>query len=127
MALPLAALGFVGLVLYRALSKPAPKSKRRKGKKNKGPYTGAYDPNTGLGRGAPGFQTNIKKVSISPALAARIRAGENVSADEVTRDLEQQRQALSSSSSAVDSPPVPENVDPDWLPPQTNQGRKKRR
>ncbi|KDN52532.1 hypothetical protein K437DRAFT_272398 [Tilletiaria anomala UBC 951] len=48
----------------------------------------AYDPRTGIGRGAPGFQTNVAKVAIPPDIAARIRAGEDVSAEEITQALE---------------------------------------
>lgn len=128
----------MGLVLYRALNQsPDGQGKSKKSKrKSKKPasYTGAYDPSTGLGRGAPGFQTNIQKVSISPGLAARIRAGEDVSAEEVTRDLEQQkllaqqgRSAGGLGGAADQSKPLPESVDPDWLPAGLTQNRKKRR
>lgn len=48
----------------------------------------AYDPKTGLGRGAPGFQTNVKRIAVPPEIIARIRAGEEVSADEITRAQE---------------------------------------
>ncbi|KAE8224272.1 hypothetical protein CF319_g2810 [Tilletia indica] len=44
---------------------------------------GAYDPKTGIGRGAPGFQTGVKRVAVPAALAARIRAGEQVSPEEI--------------------------------------------
>lgn len=56
------------------------------------PGTGAYDPATGLGRGAPGFrmclfltpETNVRQVALPADLVARIRAGEQVSAEEIT-------------------------------------------
>lgn len=48
----------------------------------------AYDPKTGLGRGAPGFQTNIQRIAVPPEIIARIRAGEEVSAEEITRAQE---------------------------------------
>ncbi|KAK0556397.1 hypothetical protein OC846_001222 [Tilletia horrida] len=44
---------------------------------------GAYDPKTGIGRGAPGFQTSVKRIAVPAALAARIRAGEQVSPEEI--------------------------------------------
>ncbi|KAK7048229.1 hypothetical protein R3P38DRAFT_2868118, partial [Favolaschia claudopus] len=37
----------------------------------------------GIGKGAPGFQTNVRKVRVSPEIMARIRAGEDVSPDEI--------------------------------------------
>lgn len=49
----------------------------------------AYDPKTGLGRGAPGFQTNVRRVAVPPEIMARIRAGEDVSAEEITKAQEQ--------------------------------------
>ncbi|UZJ53944.1 hypothetical protein CBS101457_003264 [Exobasidium rhododendri] len=51
----------------------------------------AYDPKTGLGRGAPGFQTNIKRIAVPPEIIARIRAGEEVSADEITAAQDKMR------------------------------------
>ncbi|CAD6893895.1 unnamed protein product [Tilletia controversa] len=50
-------------------------------KKRRG--VGEYDPKTGIGRGAPGFQTSVKRVAVPAALAARIRAGEQVSPEEI--------------------------------------------
>ncbi|TFK29064.1 hypothetical protein FA15DRAFT_752865 [Coprinopsis marcescibilis] len=37
----------------------------------------------GIGRGAKGFQTNVRKVRVTPEIAARIRRGEDVSAEEI--------------------------------------------
>ncbi|KAG7088739.1 hypothetical protein E1B28_012707 [Marasmius oreades] len=37
----------------------------------------------GIGKGAPGFQTNVRRVRITPEIAARIRRGEEVSPDEI--------------------------------------------
>ncbi|GAA6005917.1 hypothetical protein JCM10207_007274 [Rhodosporidiobolus poonsookiae] len=72
----------VAYLSYRVYASLASPSKR------------AYNPQTGLGRGAPGFQTAVKRVAIPPALAARIRAGEEVSAEEVTAALEAEKQRL---------------------------------
>ncbi|GAA5986547.1 hypothetical protein JCM11641_003670 [Rhodosporidiobolus odoratus] len=58
------------------------------------PVSKPYDPKTGLGRGAPGFQTGVRRVQIPPALAARIRAGEEVSAEEVTKALEEEKERI---------------------------------
>ncbi len=56
-----------------------------------GPSNRPYDPSTGIGRGAPGFTTNVAQVRIPADIAARIRAGEEVSADEITRALDDVR------------------------------------
>ncbi|KAJ6508976.1 hypothetical protein C8R45DRAFT_969469 [Mycena sanguinolenta] len=37
----------------------------------------------GIGKGAPGFQTSVRKIRVPPELMARIRAGEDVSPDEI--------------------------------------------
>ncbi|KAG6919652.1 hypothetical protein DXG01_003516 [Tephrocybe rancida] len=37
----------------------------------------------GIGKGAPGFQTNVRQVRVTPAIAARIRRGETVSPEEI--------------------------------------------
>lgn len=34
---------------------------------------------------APGFQTNVRRIRVTPEIAARLRRGENVSADEIAR------------------------------------------
>ncbi|KAH0586481.1 hypothetical protein H2248_007713 [Termitomyces sp. 'cryptogamus'] len=39
----------------------------------------------GIGKGAPGFQTNVRKVRITPEIAARLQRGENVSPQEIAR------------------------------------------
>ncbi|KAF8073477.1 hypothetical protein FPV67DRAFT_1666249 [Lyophyllum atratum] len=39
----------------------------------------------GIGKGAPGFQTNVRRVRVTPEIAARIRRGENVSPEEIAR------------------------------------------
>ncbi|TRM61168.1 hypothetical protein BD626DRAFT_434895 [Schizophyllum amplum] len=38
---------------------------------------------TGIGKGAPGFQTNVRQVRITPAIAERLRRGEQVSPEEI--------------------------------------------
>jgi hypothetical protein len=39
---------------------------------------------TGIGRGAPGFQTNVRRIAVTPAIAARLHAGEQVSPEEIS-------------------------------------------
>ncbi|KAG6879820.1 hypothetical protein C0992_011103 [Termitomyces sp. T32_za158] len=39
----------------------------------------------GIGKGAPGFQTNVRKVRVTPEIAARLQRGEQVSPEEIAR------------------------------------------
>ncbi|BGP25483.1 hypothetical protein Rt10032_c04g2068 [Rhodotorula toruloides] len=83
-----------------------------------------YDPNTGIGRGAPGFQTGVRKVAIPKDLMERIKRGEEVSAEEITRGIELERERLAKEESSEASAggekgerrKVPANVDEEWLP-----------
>lgn len=99
-----------------------------------------YDPKTGIGRGAPGFTTNTRKVAIPRHLAERIRAGEDVSAEEVTAALEEERERLEkeereqrereeAEARGKKTMKVPESVDEDWLPAGATQkgGQARRR
>jgi len=99
---------YVAYRLYRTVLSSLPASSR------------PYDPKTGVGRGAPGFQTGVRRVAIPPALAARIRAGEEVSAEEVTAALEEEKARLDREEAAQrddeDRVKVPEGVDEEWLP-----------
>ncbi|SNX82928.1 uncharacterized protein MEPE_01634 [Melanopsichium pennsylvanicum] len=87
-------------------------------------YTGKYDPKTGLGRGAPGFQTGVKRVAVTPEIAARMRAGEQVSAEEIEAAVAKAQSQNKVNSTAVRSSNP--NVDQDWLPQGGNSpaGRK---
>ncbi|KAJ9478002.1 hypothetical protein PHBOTO_001568 [Pseudozyma hubeiensis] len=97
------------------------------GANKRGGYTGKYDPKTGLGRGAPGFQTGVKRMAVTPEIAARMRAGEQVSAEEIEAALAKAQSQSGASSTAVRNP----NVDQDWLPqgrssPAGKKGSKRR-
>ncbi|EDR01748.1 uncharacterized protein LACBIDRAFT_310529 [Laccaria bicolor S238N-H82] len=37
----------------------------------------------GIGKGAPGFQTNVRQLRVTPEIAARLRRGEKVSPEEI--------------------------------------------
>ncbi|KAF9446372.1 hypothetical protein P691DRAFT_804021 [Macrolepiota fuliginosa MF-IS2] len=37
----------------------------------------------GIGKGAPGFQTNVRQLRVTPEIAERLRRGEYVSAEEI--------------------------------------------
>lgn len=49
-----------------------------------------YDPSTGIGRGAPGFQTGSTRVALPASIVARIRMGEEVGSEEITEALEEE-------------------------------------
>ncbi|KIJ50418.1 hypothetical protein M422DRAFT_245683 [Sphaerobolus stellatus SS14] len=38
---------------------------------------------TGIGKGAPGFQTGVRRLAVTPEIAARLRAGEQVTPAEI--------------------------------------------
>ncbi|GAA5823922.1 hypothetical protein JCM5353_007337 [Sporobolomyces roseus] len=91
-----------------------------------------YNPTTGIGRGAPGFQTGVKKVAIPPELAARIRAGEDVSAEEVTEALDKERERMRKEEEEEErlksgGKKLPEGVDSEWLQPGALGNGKTRR
>lgn len=37
----------------------------------------------GIGKGAPGFQTNVRRIRVTPEIAARLERGEEVSPEEI--------------------------------------------
>ncbi|PWN33002.1 uncharacterized protein FA14DRAFT_192045 [Meira miltonrushii] len=76
-------------------------------KVKKDPRNQAYDPKTGLGRGAPGFQTNIKRIAVPPEIIARIRAGEEVSAEEITRAQEKMQREEAKAAAAAEAAESP--------------------
>ncbi|KAL9939236.1 hypothetical protein V8E36_002049 [Tilletia maclaganii] len=94
---------------------------------------GAYDPRTGIGRGAPGFQTSVKRVAVPAAIAARIRAGEDVSPEEIEAAQREAAEAaargatIGTSSAYHNSSPIVERrkeAPPvnEWLPENLQQG-----
>ncbi|KAL1702106.1 hypothetical protein EV121DRAFT_293663 [Schizophyllum commune] len=54
---------------------------------------------TGIGKGAPGFQTGVRQVRITPEIAERLRRGEDVSPAEI--------EAASRAADAAPPPPPP--------------------
>ncbi|KAF8156976.1 hypothetical protein B0H34DRAFT_657673 [Crassisporium funariophilum] len=62
----------------------------------------------GIGKGAPGFQTNVRRVRVTPEIAARIRRGEDVSPAEIAAaskkaDAEEDARTSSSELSTSES------------------------
>ncbi|KAJ3567081.1 hypothetical protein NP233_g6594 [Leucocoprinus birnbaumii] len=43
----------------------------------------------GIGKGAKGFQTNVKQLQVTPEIAERLRRGEYVSSEEITAAVAQ--------------------------------------
>ncbi|KAJ4496354.1 hypothetical protein C8J55DRAFT_413152, partial [Lentinula edodes] len=75
----------------------------------------------GIGKGAPGFQTNVRRIRVTPEIAARIRRGEEVSPDEIA--AASAKAGAGNVTSAVSSSPKTEaqttsSVEPvnEWLP-----------
>ena len=81
---------------------------------------------------APGFQTNVKRIRITPDIAARIRRGEEVSPEEIAEAAaraETMHRDQDSGSSILDRPPLVERVEkPDkdeWLPESITKPKKR--
>ena len=55
----------------------------------------------GIGRGAPGFQTNVKRIRITPQIKERLARGENVTPDEIA-EASRKMDELEASSSGKD-------------------------
>ncbi|KAJ7164561.1 hypothetical protein C8R43DRAFT_878818 [Mycena crocata] len=79
----------------------------------------------GIGKGAPGFQTNVRKVRVSPEIMARIRRGEDVSPDEIAA-ASARMEAEERNGPAASPPPLSKKAEPkveapsepvnEWLP-----------
>ncbi|RDB16055.1 hypothetical protein Hypma_003477 [Hypsizygus marmoreus] len=85
----------------------------------------------GIGKGAPGFQTNVRRIRVTPEIAARLRRGEEVSPEEIASasaeaEAEEARhgplQAAEPRTDAQEKQQEPSN---EWLPDSLT-GPKKR-
>jgi hypothetical protein len=91
---------------------------------------------TGIGKGAPGFLTSVKRVAVPPEIAARIRRGEEVSPEEISAAIAAASQRAS--ISATSPPPTVEDVpslrtdsdtndsNNEWLPDHLKNGTKRK-
>ncbi|WAQ92820.1 hypothetical protein PtA15_17A302 [Puccinia triticina] len=86
----------------------------------------------GIGRGVAGFQTGVRRVAIPPEIMERIRRGEEVSGEEITRA--QERMAATNTTNSTNESRAEDttattrkNVDEQWLPSssQSPSGGKK--
>ncbi|EFI27219.1 hypothetical protein CC1G_15047 [Coprinopsis cinerea okayama7 len=110
----------------------------------------------GIGRGAKGFQTNVRQVRVTPEIAERLRRGEEVSPEEIAaaaakmEELERQGKAPAPAprpppvfedekpfyDSRTPRPPSPprgtpskktnDNVDNEWLPDTVTKTTKRK-
>ncbi|GAA5859858.1 hypothetical protein JCM8547_004360 [Rhodosporidiobolus lusitaniae] len=89
------------------------------------PYDARTNPH---GKGAPGFQTATRRVKIPEELAARIRAGEEVSGEEVTAALEREKERMrKEEEEEAGKAKLPAGVDAEWLPASALGGKNKSR
>ncbi|KIL61883.1 hypothetical protein M378DRAFT_13218 [Amanita muscaria Koide BX008] len=93
----------------------------------------------GIGKGAPGFQTNVKRIRVTPEIAARIKRGEEVSPEEIAAAAEKadkMHQEGLTSSSHTDRPPLVERIETpsqdsqtesanEWLPESITKPKKR--
>ncbi|KAF9468746.1 hypothetical protein BDZ94DRAFT_1246180 [Collybia nuda] len=88
----------------------------------------------GIGKGAPGFQTNVRRIRVTPEIAARIRRGEDVSPEEIAR-ASAQAEEEEKKSAASDARPIT-RLDPEetqasqshmneWLPESLTTPKKR--
>jgi hypothetical protein len=60
---------------------------------------------TGIGKGAPGFLTGVKRVAVPPEIVARLRRGEDVSPEEI--EAAQKAAAARSQQATTEHAPQP--------------------
>jgi hypothetical protein len=81
---------------------------------------------TGIGKGAPGFLTGVKRVAVPPEIAARIQRGEYVSPEEIAA-CQQPADSVAAPSSpdgtpeAKITPSAPAEEENEWLPENLRQ------
>ncbi|PBK67292.1 hypothetical protein ARMSODRAFT_1020765 [Armillaria solidipes] len=89
----------------------------------------------GIGKGAPGFQTGVRRVRVTPDIAARIQRGEEVSPEEIVESIaraerEEKNGLPSTAAPTKTKSPPPEPVN-EWLPESLSspkkQGKRRRK
>ncbi|KAH9440492.1 hypothetical protein MJO28_016312 [Puccinia striiformis f. sp. tritici] len=78
----------------------------------------------GIGRGVAGFQTGVRRVAIPAEIMERIRRGEEVSGEEITRAQERMAAIDNNHSNDSHTPIKKTNVDEQWLPNSSPNGKK---
>lgn len=81
---------------------------------------------------APGFQTNVRRIRVTPEIAARLRRGEEVSPDEIAAASAKAEADERNGTVSSFSPPEPQTQEPtasepinEWLPPSLNTPKKR--
>ncbi|PBK97992.1 hypothetical protein ARMGADRAFT_1009902, partial [Armillaria gallica] len=89
----------------------------------------------GIGKGAPGFQTGVRRVRVTPDIAARIQRGEEVSPEEIAESIAHAEREEKNGPPSTGAPtktrsPPPEPVN-EWLPESLSspkkQGKRRRK
>lgn len=84
-----------------------------------------------MGRGAPGFKTSVARVALPAEIVARIRLGEEVTAEEITEaiEVEKEKARLIEEAEkkrlereAQGKKKIPDTVDESWLEGTTVMG-----
>jgi len=78
---------------------------------------------TGIGRGAPGFQTGVRKLAVTPEIAARLRAGEQVSPEEIAAATAAAQAKQEEAERKAKSQPE-EDDENEWLPDELKRANK---
>lgn len=84
----------------------------------------------GIGKGAPGFQTNVRRIRVTPEIAARIRRGEEVSPEEIAAAsalAEQENRSDTPRQEEPRNPTTPESATlvNEWLPESVTTPKKR--
>lgn len=81
---------------------------------------------------APGFQTNVRRIRVTPEIAARIRRGEEVSPDEIAAASAKAEADERNGTVSSSPPPEPQTQEStasepvnEWLPPSLNTPKKR--
>jgi len=75
----------------------------------------------GIGKGAPGFQTNVRRIRVTPEIAARIQRGEQVSPEEI--EAASKRLDAEEATSQSSSKGTPSNTGVNTLPTRVIEER----
>ncbi|KAF8513925.1 hypothetical protein BU17DRAFT_94963 [Hysterangium stoloniferum] len=78
---------------------------------------------TGIGRGAPGFQTSVRKLAVTPEIAARLRAGEQVSPEEIAAATAAAGAKVTEERRSVEPVVVADDEENEWLPEGIRQAK----
>ncbi|KAF9265329.1 hypothetical protein L218DRAFT_860551, partial [Marasmius fiardii PR-910] len=86
----------------------------------------------GIGKGAPGFQTNVRRIRVTPEIAARIKRGEEVSPEEIAAASALAEQQENQSDPPKQDSPKPTIQEPaasssanEWLPESVTTPKKR--